>query len=416
MSKNIVEPVIRYDTIRQSKIEECLSATMSYEQRRFFILVLIVSISGFSQGMLLPLISVIFEMDGISSTLNGLNATGLYIGTLLVSPFIEQPLRKYGYKPIIIVGGAFVFMSLLLFPLWKSVMFWFVLRMLIGIGDHALHFATQTWITSSTPQAKLGRSMSIYGISFGLGFAVGPLFVPLVKISESLPFIISSALCLVAWSFIFFVKNDKPEALIGDANETGITRYKLAIRYGWIAFLPPFIYGFLESSLNALFPVYALRKDFDVTMVSFILAAFSIGAITAQFPLGLLGDKIGRRRVIIGGLIGGTSMFVIGSFLEFSEILVACVFFVAGMSTGSMFSLGITYMADLTPKSLLPTGNLLCGIFFSLGSLSGPLFGGLYLQLIPQGSFLLVVAVMLAIVATIVLLFGKKAPRSIELN
>ena len=249
---------------------------MSYNQRRFFILVLIVSISGFSQGMLLPLISVIFEGDGVSSTLNGLNATGLYIGTLLISPFIEQPLRKYGYKPIIIFGGAIVFLSLFLFPLWKSVLFWFVLRLLIGIGDHALHFATQTWITSSTPAHKLGKSMSIYGISFGLGFAVGPLFVPLVEISESLPFIVSSVLCLAAWSLVFFVKNEKPESLKGDANETGLSRYKYAIKYGWVAFLPPFVYGFLESSLNALFPVYALRKDFDLAFVSIILAAFSI--------------------------------------------------------------------------------------------------------------------------------------------
>ena len=53
-----------------------------YAKRRFWILVIIVSISGFSQGMLLPLISVIFENDGVNSFLNGLNATGLYIGTL----------------------------------------------------------------------------------------------------------------------------------------------------------------------------------------------------------------------------------------------------------------------------------------------------------------------------------------------
>ncbi len=46
----------------------------------FFILVLIVSISGFSQGMLLPVISVIFEQEGHSAALNGLHATGLYIG------------------------------------------------------------------------------------------------------------------------------------------------------------------------------------------------------------------------------------------------------------------------------------------------------------------------------------------------
>lgn len=380
---------------------------MSYNQRRFLILVIIVSISGFSQGMLLPLISVIFEGDGVSSTLNGLNATGLYIGTLLISPFIEQPLRKYGYKPIIITGGALVFASLFLFPLWKSVMFWFVLRMLIGIGDHALHFATQTWITSVTPQHKLGKSISIYGISFGLGFAVGPLFVPLVKISESLPFILSSVLCLAAWSLVFFVKNEKPEALAGDINQTGMTRYKLAFKYGWVAFLPPFVYGFLESSLNALFPVYALRKDFDLAFVSIMLAGFSIGAITMQFPLGALGDKLGRHKVIFSGLFVGSGFFLIGNLVEHSQVLVAGTFVIAGMCVGSMFSLGITYMADLTPKELLPTGNLLCGIFFSLGSLSGPLLGGLYLQISPQNGFLLVVSLILLLAAVIVFVFGK---------
>ena len=162
----------------------------TYAKRRFWVLVAIVSISGFSQGMLLPLISIIFERDGVSSALNGLNATGLYIGTLLISPFIEKPLRKFGYKPVILTGGAIVLISLMLFPLWKSLLFWFILRLFIGIGDNALHFASQTWITSTAHHETLGKSIAIYGLSFGVGFAVGPLMVPLVNISEALPFIV----------------------------------------------------------------------------------------------------------------------------------------------------------------------------------------------------------------------------------
>lgn len=77
------------------------------------------------------------------------------------------------------------------------------------------------------------------------------------------------------------------------------------------------------------------------------------------------------------------------------------------MCVGSMFSLGITYMTDLTPKELLPTGNLLCGIFFSLGSLSGPFIGGMYLELFPSKGFLLLVATILFLVALIVIKFGK---------
>jgi uncharacterized membrane protein YjgN (DUF898 family) len=52
---------------------------MKNNKHAFWILVSIVAISGFSQGMLLPLVAVIFEKSGISSGMNGMNATDLYI-------------------------------------------------------------------------------------------------------------------------------------------------------------------------------------------------------------------------------------------------------------------------------------------------------------------------------------------------
>lgn len=382
------------------------------ERNRFRILVIIVSISGFSQGMLLPLISVIFEQDGVSATINGLSATGLYIGTLLISPFMEPPLRKFGYKPIIIVGGLIVIVSLMLFPLWKSVAFWFVLRLLIGIGDHALHFSTQTWITSFSPQQRLGRNIAIYGLSFGVGFAVGPLFVQLIEIFEGLPFIISSILCLCAWVLIFFVKNEKPELVKGTSADGGTwKRFGAAFAIAWVAFIPPFSYGFLESSLNAIYPVYALRNAIEVTSLSYILAAFSIGGVVSQLPLGVLSDKIGRRKVLIIMLGLGALTFGTASFFETSSLTIGTLFFIAGMFVGSTFSLGISYMADLTPKELLPTGNLMCGISFSIGSLSGPFLGGLFIQLFEGFSFLILVAVLLGTLSCIIFFVNPQKKR-----
>ena len=63
-------------------------------QTRFWILIALVGISGFSQGMLLPLLAIILEQNGVPSSVNGLHATGLYIGIILASPFMEKPLRK----------------------------------------------------------------------------------------------------------------------------------------------------------------------------------------------------------------------------------------------------------------------------------------------------------------------------------
>jgi MFS family permease len=382
---------------------------------RFWILVSIVAISGFSQGMLLPLIAVIFEKGGVSPTLNGLNATALYIGILIVSPFMEMPLRKYGYKPIIIFGGGLVIVSLALFPLWETFWFWFALRLLIGIGDNALHFATQTWITSSSPKEKLGRNISLYGLFFGIGFATGPLMTPLVNVNQSLPFILSSILCLVGWVFVFTLKNEIPDH---GANTTSflatIRQFKRAFRYGWIAFLPPFSYGFLESSLNGSFPVYALRMNLDISSVSFVLSAFAIGGILTQLPLGILSDLYGRRKILMTALFLGFFSFTAASFLEHSFIGLFLSFLISGMIVGSTFSLGISYMADLVPRDLLPTGNLLCGIFFSLGSLCGPIIGGTFIKFFEGVSFFYIISTMLLTLSFIIFVFGKKPYSLIE--
>ncbi|MEH7109584.1 MFS transporter [Bacillus sp. JJ1764] len=388
---------------------------MNKNSLRFWILVSIVAISGFSQGMLLPLIAVIFEKSGVSSSLNGINATALYIGILFVSPFMEVPLRKYGYKPIIIVGGGIVVLSLALFPLWKTFWFWFFLRLLIGIGDHSLHFATQTWITSSSPADKRGRNISLYGLFFGIGFALGPLMTPMVKINEALPFIVSSVLCFIGWVFVFSIKNEFPEQTVTiNSFLTTIKQFRKALKFGWIAFLPPLVYGFLESSLNGSFPVYALRRDIDVSSVSLVLSAFAIGSIITQLPLGVLSDQYGRRKILMTVLFLGFCSFMFASFLEKSTIGLFVAFLASGMLVGSTFSLGISYMSDLVPRELLPTGNLLCGIFFSLGSLTGPIFGGLFIKYFQNVSYFYIISTLLLIVSLIIFTFGKKAGPALQ--
>lgn len=366
---------------------------------RFWILVIIVAISGFSQGMLLPLIAIIFEQDGVSSSMNGLHATGLYIGILIASPLMEAPLRRFGYKPIILIGGLAVAVSLALFPLWKSFWFWFLLRLAIGIGDHMLHFATQTWITSFSPKERIGRNISIYGLFFGLGFAAGPLMTRFIEVSTTLPFIISSAVSLAAWLIVWLLKNEHPEHDLESTSFFGtMKRFRKVFNYAWVAFLPPFAFGFLEASLNGNFPVYAMRSGIGVEAVAILLPAFAAGGILSQLPLGILSDKLGRRTILITITLSGFICFTAAGLLEDSTTGLLICFFLAGTVLGSTFSLGISYMADLLPKQLLPAGNLMCGIFFSFGSISGPFIGGVAIELLKGISFFYVVSTMLLLI------------------
>ncbi|WP_188455197.1 MFS transporter [Virgibacillus oceani] len=372
---------------------------MASVRTRFWILISLVTISGFSQGMLLPLLAIILENNGISSSINGLHATGLYIGVLIASPFMEKPMQKFGFKPIIVIGGLLVFISMALFPFWEALWFWFILRVTIGIGDHMLHFGTQTWITTTSEKASRGRNIALYGLFFGVGFTLGPLMTRLLSINESLPFLLSALFSMIVWSGMFFVRNKWPEDEVNtQSSTTSLGRFIQTGKIAWVALLPPFGYGFLEATLHGIFPIYGLRIGHDVDTLALIIPCFAFGSILSQLPLGILSDRIGRRKILLYVLTAGVICFTVAAFFETSVIALFIFFTLSGVFVGSLFSLGISYMTDLLPGHLLPAGNLMTGIFFSLGSITGPYLGGLFIQYFPEVSFFYVIVGMLLLV------------------
>ncbi|KKK34284.1 MFS transporter [Salinicoccus sediminis] len=385
---------------------------------RFIILSVIVCISGFSQGMLLPLISFIFENRQVNATINGLHASGLYIGVLLSALFIEAPLRKYGFRPMIITGGAIVGLSLLAFPLLDSIWLWFILRLIVGIGDNALHFSTQTWLTTSTPQHKLGKVIAFYGLFFSAGFMIGPKVSELVTIWEPLPFLASGVLTMMAWPLIFLLKgaeDAKPEDTGVQASLFNtLKNFRDVLKTSWVAFLFPMLYGVLEASLNSNFPVFAIRHDFELSEITWILPAFSLGAILLQVPIGGLGDRVGRGKLINILLALGAAVFLMMEMFSGSFIMLLLSFTLAGIFVGSMYSLGISYMTDITPKTNLPAGNLMAGIMFSLGSIAGPVAGGAIIGMTGGAHYFTFFACLILVLVIMNILFMQKGKAAVR--
>lgn len=378
---------------------------------RFWILILLVTISGFSQGMLLPLLSIILEQNQIPSTINGIHATGIYIGILFASPFMEKPLQKFGFKPIIMVGGILVILSMTLFPFWQALWFWFILRVTIGIGDQMIHFGTQTWITTTTPKEIRGRRVAYYGMFFGLGFAIGPLMTRLLTINEAAPFIVSAVLSFFVWGTMFFVRNEWPNedndtTTVHTTNSLG--RFVETGEIAWVALLPGFGYGFLEAALHGIFPIYGLRIGHNIEILAYIIPCFAAGSLFTQLPLGILSDKIGRKNTLLFVLSGGILCFLLAATFEHSIVVLFISFALAGMLVGSLYSMGIAFMTDLLPTNLLPAGNLMISIIFSLGSISGPFLGGIFIELFPHVSFFYLIVGILILITTAI--YFKRDP------
>ncbi len=375
-----------------------------------FVLLLTVLVSGVSQGLLMPVISIIFEKQGISSTISGLHSAGFYIGILIASPFVEMFIRRFGFKKVILIGLTITNISILLFMVFQSVNVWFFLRLFIGIGANMFALASQTWVTSTVGQKQRGLIISIYGLCFGLGFAIGPYATNLIDYNEKLPFLFLASLSISIFIVVLFLENHSSiqnDEQVNFRLYDFLNRFKLVLKYAWIALLFPFAYGVLESVINVNLPTQVLRSNFDIKLISIIVSVFALGSILFQIPLGFWSDRYGRRRLLlVATSIGGLSFLVATIFFHNIYLLISMLF-LAGMFVGSIYSLGIAYMIDLIPKSLIPMGTVLSGILFSFGSILGPIVGGVLLQVFSSFNVLWIFIVLL-ICLSIVLSTGSK--------
>lgn len=134
-----------------------LTATSKLNNKwNYMILITVIIAAGLSQGLLLPVLSILLEQKGVSSSLNGLNAAALYVGSFAMTLVAERVLGAIGFKKLIAAGLSLVLVALLLFPLLPGIKVWFVLRLFVGIGDSAINYAAQLWVLLMTPAEHRG--------------------------------------------------------------------------------------------------------------------------------------------------------------------------------------------------------------------------------------------------------------------
>lgn len=344
----------------------------------YLILIAVIVAAGITQGMLLPVLAIFLDQMGVSEFMNGLNAAALYIGSFAMTLVAEKTLGALGFKKLIVGGLVLVLVTLLVFPWIPDIRLWFVLRLIIGIGDSALHYASQLWVIMSSPSKNRGRNLSIYGMSYGLGFSLGPLGIQLLSFGKAVPFVILSICLVVVLIFVVLkLPNERPEKVSGTVNQKH--RFRRSYRIAWYALIPALLYGYMEASMNSSFPLYGLQIGYSEGQISALLPAIGIGGLLLQLPLGILSDRFGRKKCLMWcGIAGGIIFSLIPSV---GNHFIACIILMmlAGGLIGSFFSLGLAYAADVLPRDLLPAANVVASFQFNIGSIVGPSLSGIFM-------------------------------------
>ncbi|KFZ28970.1 MFS transporter [Pseudidiomarina atlantica] len=140
------------------------------------------------------------------------------------------------------------------------------------------------------------------------------------------------------------------------------------------------VFGLRMLGLFLIMPVMAIYgknyPDYTPLLVGLAIGAYGLTQALLQIPMGMLSDKIGRRPIIVGGLL----IFAVGSLVAaYADTLAGVIVGRALQGTGAIAAAILALAADITrdsqrPKVMAMIGMCI-GLSFALALILGPLLG-----------------------------------------
>lgn len=133
---------------------------------------------------------------------------------------------------------------------------------------------------------------------------------------------------------------------------------------------------FFNACMTSYFTFFLMEK-FGVTVQQSqfclfgYLAAFAVGTLLGGF----LGDRFGRKYVILFSILGAAPFTLALPWLDLSWTIAAAV--ASGLVIASAFSAIVVYATDLIPDKVGMVSGLFFGLMFGLGGIGSAFFGWL---------------------------------------
>jgi len=341
--------------------------------------VLTISIVGIGLSLTIPLLSIRLEEAGISARANGLHTAVSGIASIVSAPFVPWAVRILGIRNLLFAALVLGAATILGFAATEGYWTWLVIRFAMGLSLTALFVVSEYWINAIAPPAKRGLIMGLYATALALGFATGPAILALTGTAGTLPFLAGAGILLIASVPVAFAGANVPS--FEKASKAPVLGFLLAAPAATLAGL---IYGAIETGGLGIFPVYAMRAGFGDSGGAWMVSLFNLGNVLLQVPLGLLSDKMDRRRllmIIAGiGLLGAILMPVAATYGFWAMGAILCLW---GGVVGGMYVVGLALLGARFSGAELAAANAAFVMLYSLGMLVGPPALGLGLDLWP---------------------------------
>lgn len=365
--------------------DDCPADSARRLPREVWVLVAANFVVALGYGVVAPVLPQYARHFGVSIAAATFVITAFAIMRLVGAPPAGFLVQRLGERRVYLSGLIIVAVSTAACALAETYWQLLLFRSLGGIGSAMFTVSSLGLMIRISPADARGRVAGLFSSGFMIGSVGGPILGALTAgLGLSAPFLIYGAALLVAATVVFISLRHSTVVGRSDEDDGPPVPFRIVFRERAYkaALLSNFATGWasfgLRIALVPLFVVEVLGRSPGVAGLA--LTAFAVGNISVVIPSGRLSDKLGRRKLLIFGLLlAAVSTALVGFTTSLPVFLVSA--YIAGAATGIFVSPQQAAVADVVgSKSRGGTAVATFQMMADVGSIGGSLLVGLIAQ------------------------------------
>jgi len=318
-----------------------------------------------------------------------------YLGYMLGSVITPPLIRRVGGIRVFAALASLVSFAPLAHALFVNPIAWALLRLLAGACMVGVFIVAESWLNSAATNATRGRLLAIYLLVCQIAMAGGQYLLGFADPLGFELFVMVSALFSLAVVPIALTRR-----AVMQQGPTARIALPVLVRRIPLCLTGLLLISLAYGSFYGMGAVYALEIGLERSQIASFMAAAIIGAVILQWPIGMISDRMDRRRLIALLCVAVTVVALMLAAVPASQtgLLYTLMFLFGGMSL-PLYGVFVALAGDMLASEELVAASSKILLVNGLGSAIGPVFVAWLMHGVGTVGYALFIAAVHAVVA-----------------
>jgi MFS family permease len=343
-------------------------------------------------GLLLPMRGT---EEGFSPTSLGLLGTAWASGFVLGCIFSQRLVRRIGHVRAFSAFSAMIAIIALLTGLLVDPVSWIILRVVTGFSLAAAFMIIESWLNERATNETRGLIFSLYMTVTYVAIVSGQMSIALGDVKQTTFFIIAGILYCLALLPTAVSTASSPAPL----KEVRID-LRLIYRNSPVSFVSMLMIGIANGAFGTLAPVFGANVGLATITIATMMSVTIFSGALMQIPAGRMSDRMDRRYVLagLGAIASASGLAIVVVRPEDIGVLFGLIALYGAMSY-TLYSIIVAHANDYAANDQFVTVSSGLLLLYGIGTIIGPLIGGITMAYSPYLLFAVTAAAHFAVAA-----------------